>query len=85
MDLRGLLARACPKVAATNRPAMNSRRFTRIPHRRGRAVGRRDSDAGSEYRMISHQGALANAAPQWARIGDSSYGSRAAVTLIGTL
>jgi hypothetical protein len=24
--------------------------------------------------MISHQGALANAAPQWARTGDSSYG-----------
>src|SRR5262245_38592457 len=36
MDLRGLLG-PCPcKLAATNRPAMNSRRFIRSPHRRGR-------------------------------------------------
>src|SRR5262245_17999644 len=26
--------------------------------------------------MISHQGGLANTAPQWARTGDSSYGQR---------
>jgi hypothetical protein len=41
---------------------------------------RQDSDAGSGYRIISHQGALANAAPQWARTGDSTYGSPRAIT-----